>query len=153
MASEVTVKSIMSYCPETVLIHGAFLLANKEAKKGLSEMEKGDGSKVARIVSETIREVTSAKFEPVGHNLLQTEINELEFQIHSWVFTSFLNGIGLVDQDDFPEDDFFHSFPPLPQFGVEFYLELVHKMGWQKYLVEVIPVDSFYAILIVNKGL
>ncbi|KAK2553229.1 Gem-associated protein 4 [Acropora cervicornis] len=138
MAGDVVVKSSVSYCPETVLIHSAFLLAHKEAEKSLSEMEKGGSSKVAQIVSETIREVTSANFEPVGHELLQTEIKELEFQIHSWIFTSFLNDIGLVaiDQDDLAEEDFFHSFPPLPPFGVEFYLELVHEIGWQKYLVE-----------------
>lgn len=151
---DVDVKSIMSYCPETVLIHGAFLLAHKEAEKNLSEMEKGGSSKVAQIVSQTIREVTSANFEPVGHELLQKEIKELEFQIHSWIFTSFLNGIGLVDQDDFLEEDFFHSFPPLPPFGVEFYLELVHEIGWQKYLVEVsgklIPCNSYFKLRVMN---
>ena len=152
------VKSIVSYCPETVLIHGAFLLAHKEAEKSLSKMEKGGSSKVAQIVSETIREVTSANFEPVGHELLQTEIKELEFQIHSWIFTSFLKDIGLVaiDQDDFAEEDFFHSFPPLPPFGVEFYLELVHEIGWQKYLVEVsgrfIPCNSYFKLRVMKSS-
>ena len=158
MAGDVVVKSIGSYCPETVLIHSAFLLAHKEAEKSLSEMEKGGRSKVAQIVSETIREVTSANFEPFGHELLQTEIKELEFQIHSWIFTSFLNDIGLVavDQDDSAEEDFFHSFPPLPPFGVEFYLELVHEIGWQKYLVEVgdrfIPCNSYFKLRVMNSS-
>ncbi|XP_068734665.1 uncharacterized protein [Montipora capricornis] len=130
--------SMISYCPETVLVHCAFLLADKEAGLGLAKVEKGNCRQVILIVSDSIREITARNLQADGHvhKLHQTKIKQLEFQIHSWVFSSFLKGIGFLDPDNLPEDDCFHCLPPLPPFNVEFYLDLLHEMGWEELLVE-----------------
>lgn len=48
----------MNYCPETVLVHSAFLLADKEAGQSLNGAEKGKCGRLVHIVSATIREIT-----------------------------------------------------------------------------------------------
>ena len=40
----------MNYCPETVVVHTAFLLADKEAVRGLNELQKDKCSKAIQIV-------------------------------------------------------------------------------------------------------
>ena len=127
----------MNYCPETVLVHSAFVLADKESGKNLNRVEKGECSRAVQLVSETIREVINEAPQADTRKLLQVEVRELEFKIHSWVFASLLKGYIGFDVGESPEEDYFHSFPPLPQFGVSFYLELVHDLGWGELLVEV----------------
>ena len=80
----------MNYCPETVLVHGAFLLADKEAGQSLIGAEKGNCRRVIQIVSEAIREITREAIQDNARKLLQVEMEEFEFKIHSWVFTSFV---------------------------------------------------------------
>ena len=129
--------SDMNYCPETVLVHCAFLLADKEAGQSLIGAEKGNCRRVVQIVSEAIREVTREAIQDNTRKLLQVEMKELEFKIHSWVFTSLLKCYGVFGPGESPEEDYFDSFPPLPQFDINFYLQLVHEVGWGDLLVEV----------------
>lgn len=127
----------MNYCPETVVVHTAFLLADKAAVRGLNELEKGKCSEAIQIVSGAIREITQKSPFGEKNKLLQIEVTELEFKIHSWVFYSLFRRYGGFEFGESPEEDYFDSFPPLPQIGVSFYLELVHEVGWNELLVEV----------------
>lgn len=127
----------INYCPETVVVHTAFLLAEREAVRGLDELEKGKCSKAIQIVSEAIREMTQKSPLDEKNNLHQMEATELEFKIHSWVFSSLFRRYGGLEFGDSPEEDYYDSFPPLPQIGVSFYLELVQEVGWSELLVEV----------------
>lgn len=127
----------MNYCPETVLVHSAFLLADKEAGQSLNGAEKGKCGRLVHIVSATIREITREALRADTRKLLLGEVRQLEFKIHSWLFASLLKSYYSLDLDDSPEEDYFDSFPPLPQFGINFYLELVQDMEWSELLVEV----------------
>ena len=127
----------MNYCPETVLIHCAFLLADKKAVQGLNEQEKDKCSKAVQVVSGAIREITQRLLVDEKHELLQVEVRELEFKIHSWVFYSLFRRYGGFGFSESPEEEYFDSFPPLPQIGVGFYLELVQEVEWSELLVEV----------------
>ena len=129
--------SDLDYCPETVLVQCAFLLADKEAGQSLIGAEKGNCRRVVQIVSEAIREVTKEAIQDNTRKLFQVEIKEIEFKIHSWVFTSLLKCYGIFGPGESPEEDYFDSFPPLPQFDIKFYLQLVHEVGWGDLLVEV----------------
>ena len=132
----------MNYCPETVLVHTAFLLADKEAGQGLNELQKDKYSKAIQIVSEALREITQKSPLDEKNNLHQVEPTELEFKIHSWVFYSLFRRYGGFEFGESAEEDYFDSFPPLPQIGVSFYLELVHEVGWSELLVEVCNLKS-----------
>ena len=127
----------INYCPETVVVHTAFLLADREAVRGLIELEKNKCSKAIQIVSEAIREITQRSPLDEKNNLHQGKAAELEFKIHSWVFSSLFRRYGGFEFGESPGEDYFDSFPPLPQIGASFYLELVQEMGWNELLVEV----------------
>ena len=126
----------MNYCPETVLVHSAFLLA--ETVKKLDEIEKDKCSQVVKIVTGTVREITREVLHENTRKLRQIEVREIEFKIHSWVFYSLLKRSDCHDLGkSLEEEDYFDSFPPLPQFGINFYLELVQELEWGELLVEV----------------
>ena len=126
----------MNYCPETVLVHSAFLLA--ETVQKLDEIEKDKCSQVVKIVTGTVREITREVLHENTRKLRQIEVREIEFKIHSWVFYSLLKRSDCHDLgESLDEEDFFDSFPPLPQFGINFYLELVQELEWGELLVEV----------------
>ncbi|KAL9988358.1 hypothetical protein ACROYT_G002795 [Oculina patagonica] len=126
----------MNYCPETVLVHSAFLLAHNEAVRGLNELVKGECSKALQVVSGAIREITQGALVDEKHELLQVEIRELEFKIHSWVFYSLFRSYGGFGFSESAEEEYFDSFPPLPKIGVRFYVELVQEVEWSDLLVE-----------------
>ena len=127
----------INYCPETVVVHTAFLLADREAVRGLNELEKGKCSKAIQIVSEAVREITQkSPLDEKSNSVHQVKATELEFKIHYWVFSFLVRRYGNLDGES-PGEDYLDSFPPLPQFGVNFYLGLVHEVGWSKLLVEV----------------
>lgn len=138
----------MNYCPETVVVHTAFLLADKEAVRGLNELQKDKCSKAIQIVSEAIREMTQKSHLDEENKLLQAEATELEFKIHSWVFSSLFRRYGGFASGESPGEDYFDSFPPLPQIGVSFYLELVHEVGWTELLVEVCNLKSSEIVVV-----
>ena len=126
----------MNYCPETVLVHSAFLLA--ETVQKLDEIEKDKCSQVVKIVTGTVREITREVLHENTRKLRQIEVREIEFKIHSWVFYSLLKRSDCHDLgESLEEEDYFDSFPPLPQFGINFYLELVQELEWGELLVEV----------------
>lgn len=125
----------MNYCPETVIVHSAFFLA--ESLQSLTKLEKGKGTKAVQIVSKAIKEVTGELLVDDKGRLPQVEVRRLEFKIHSWIFASLLKAYGGLKFDDSREEDYFDSFPPLPGMGVEFYLELLQEVGWNELLVEV----------------
>lgn len=125
----------MNYCQETVLVHSAFLLAQSE--QSLTELEKGKCSRAAHIVSRAVKEITEELLVDDKGRLLQVEVRGLEFKIHSWVFASLFRGYGGLKFADSREADYFDSFPPLPQMGAGFYLELLQEVGWSQLLVEV----------------
>ncbi|KAJ7339439.1 hypothetical protein OS493_005837 [Desmophyllum pertusum] len=125
----------MNYCPETVLVHSAFLLANNVAARSLNELERGKCSQAVQIISGAIREITQESL--LGEKLLQVEVRQLEFKIHSWLFSSLFSSYGGLECGELSEEEYFDSFPPLPQIGVGFYLELVQEVGWSELLVEV----------------
>lgn len=129
--------STLNYCPETVLVHCAFLLAHNEAGQSLVGMEKCTCSQVVRIVSETVREVTTQTRQTDCRKFLDAETKGLEFKIHFWVFTSLLKSYDTLDPGESPEEDYLDSFPPLPPFDINFYVSLVHEIGWADLLVEV----------------
>ena len=126
----------INYCPETVLVHSAFLLA--ETVQKLDEIEKDKCSQVVKIVTGTVREITREVLHENTRKLRQIEVREIEFKIHSWVFYSLLKTSDYHDRgESLEEDDYFDSFPPLPQFGINFYVELVQELEWGELLVEV----------------
>ena len=126
----------MNYCPETVLVHSAFLLA--ESVQKLDEIEKDKCSQVVKIVTGTVREITREVLRENTRKLRQIEVREIEFKIHSWLFYSLLKRSDCHDLgESLEEEDYFDSFPPLPQFGINFYLELVQELEWGELLVEV----------------
>ena len=131
----------MNYCPETVLVHTAFLLADNEVVQGLNESQKGKYCRAVQVVSGAIREITQGSLDLDEENEVhQVEVRQLEFKIHSWVFHSLCKGYvssESSDHEESPEYEYLDSFPPLPQFGVRFYLELVQEVGWSELLVEV----------------
>ena len=138
----------INYCPETVVVHTAFLLADREAVRGLNELEKGKCSKAIQIVSEAIREITQKSPLDEKNNVHQVKATELEFKIHSWVFSSLFRKYGGLEVGESPEEDYLDSFPPLPQIGVNFYLGLVQEEGWNKLLVEVCNLKSSETIFV-----
>lgn len=142
----------INYCPETIVIHTAFLLADKEAVQGLNELEKGKCSKAIQIVSEAIREITQKSPLDEKNNLHQVKATELEFKIHSWVFSSLFRRYGDLEFGESTEEDYLDSFPPLPQFGVNFYVELVQKVGWSKLLVEVRNLKSSDTVFVQSQN-
>lgn len=136
-----TLSKEMNYCPETVLVHAAFLLADNDAVKGLNESQKGKCCRAVQVVSGSIREITQGSLGLDEKNEVhQVEVRQLEFKIHSWIFNSLCKryvSSESSDNEESPEDEYLDSFPPLPQIGVGFYLELVQEVGWSELLVEV----------------
>lgn len=124
----------MNYCPETVIVHSAFLLA--ESLQSLTKLEKGKGTRAVQIVSRAIKEITGELLVDDKGRLLPVEVRTLEFKIHSWIFASLLKAYGGLKFDDSREEEYFDSFPPLPGMGVGFYLELLQDVGWNELLVE-----------------
>ena len=127
----------MNYCPETVIVHSSFLLADKKAAKSLSSADKRTCCELAQIVSGTIREVTRELLGEETCKRLDVEVRGLEFKLHSWIFSSLLSRYQQNKVDGSIEEHYFDSLPPLPRFGISFYLEVVKELQWENLLVEV----------------
>ena len=112
------------YCRETVLLHSAFALVEKKALIPLANINRERSRELVGIISHTVEELMCG----VGKQ------EELRKQLNAWCFTDMCRSHWRAYDE---EMDKFQEFPPLPQFSIVFYVELVKELQWTDLVAQV----------------
>ena len=143
----------MQYSLKTVLVHSAFLHADKELNqrsRSLKKLTKEDcsvffGLEAVNVVTQAILEARDCCSLEEGNlsmtftKILPSEVDALNYKFNAWIFRAWQKDTDkLVLRETFRKrNDYFSSFPPLPRFSTAFYLALVKELDWSKIFVEV----------------
>ena len=124
MADGRQLSALKPYCPETVVLHSAFALVEREAAIPLADIDSRSSKDLVRILGHAYDEI-DASHQKLGRH------------VHGWIFSELCrNGSQYFDE----EADKFKEFPPLPRFSCAFYLELVKRLQWGDLMQEVLTV-------------